>query len=66
MKNPIDFHLAIGTEIGARVGAAGKRKGVGRVVQDRRSRETIWDINYFCSINDSLLFYLHGKLPGDY
>ena len=54
MKNPIDFHLAIGTEIGARVGDAGKRKGVGRegrAVQDRRSRETDWDIIYFYIIN---------------
>ena len=45
MKNPIDFHLAIGTEIGGCAGDAGKRKeGQGREernVEERRSRETV-------------------------
>ena len=44
MKNPIDFHLAIGTEIGGCVGDAGKRKGLGREernVEERRRRETV-------------------------
>ena len=45
MKNPIDFHLAIGTEIGGCAGEAGKKKeGLGREVrnvEERRRRETV-------------------------
>ena len=69
VKNPIDCHLAIGTEIGGCAGDAGKRKGLGREernVEERRRRETVWDMIFFYSVNHLLPFYLHSRVLAGY